>query len=136
MRLATEEPGWPTSGLGSRSRTWQLRAYAAERCNALILQQVACGREVSRWPFSAISRADGPFARTRQRAAASWSRDRPAGPSLSCCRGCSPAAVLDCVSWRLAEIDGHPAVIFPALSRSGGYLAEASEWDHGHRSAK
>lgn len=47
----------------------------------------------------------------------------------SCCRGCSPAAVLDCVSWRLAEIDGHLAMILPALS---GYLADAPEWDGIH----
>jgi hypothetical protein len=36
--------------------------------------------------------------------------------SFAACRGCAPAAVLDCVSWRLAEIDGHPAMILPTTA--------------------
>ena len=54
-----------------------------------------------------------------------------------CCRRCgSPlllserpsfagGGLLNYVSWRLAKIDHHPAMILPASSRCGGYLADA-----------
>ena len=133
MRLATEEPGCTNVEAWEPLALRRARGSGAERCAASFCAGRLVVKSVTMALFAAISppsRVGRPFAPIVSHGGA-WSRDRPAGPSLSCCRGCSPAAVLDCVSRRLAEIDGHPAVIFPALSRSGGYLADASKWDAG-----
>jgi hypothetical protein len=56
--------------------------------------------------------------------------------SISCWLRPPADGELDCVSWRLAKIDCHPAMILPASNRFDGYLADAMERRGAHISAK
>jgi hypothetical protein len=57
----------------------------------------------------------------------------PRGHLAAACRGRAPAAVLDCVSWRQAEIDGHPAMILPTTAGTW-QMRGAPRWREHHPS--